>query len=248
MFTIGHVTSLSFLSSPFFQLVLHFLSSFCLLVIFLAICLSSQFLFCEGFELLIGSMYCCSNCGGFELLIGSRCCCFNCCSTKVLHLLLFNLFFFAMLSPLKFVLLGILIQVFLQVWECLIMCYEIESNATFLFPNQIPKDKVTLQTMLNSLMLHQYKLISTFDLLFEKDLGDRVKARSTTWYSQFLMSQYSDPRWIEHFKVSKEFVFQLTMKLKHLMEKKDMHYMCVVHARICVTCSLYKLAHGAYFF
>ncbi len=47
----------------------------------------------------------------------------------------------------------------------LIMCYEIESNATFLFPNQIPKSEVT-------------------------------------------------------FRVSKEFVFQLTMKLKHFMEKK----------------------------
>ncbi len=49
MFTIGHITSLSFLSSPFLQLVSHFLSSFCLLAIFFAICLSSQFLFCEGF-------------------------------------------------------------------------------------------------------------------------------------------------------------------------------------------------------
>ncbi len=91
---------------------------------------------CEGFELLIGSMYCCSNCERFELFISSKCCCFDHCSTKVLHLQLFNpFFFFAMLSPLKFVLLAILIQVFLQVWECLIMCYEIESNATFRFPN-----------------------------------------------------------------------------------------------------------------
>jgi hypothetical protein len=32
------------------------------------------------------------------------------------------------------------------------MCYEAEPNVTFLFPNQIPKDKVILQTMLNSLM------------------------------------------------------------------------------------------------
>ncbi len=121
----------------------------------------------------------------------------------------FNLFFFAMLSPLKIVLLAILIQVCLQVWECLIMCYEIESNATFLFPTQTPKDKATFQTMLNSLMLHQYILTSTFDLLFEKDLGNWVKTRSTTCYSQFLMSQYNDPRWIEHFKVRKDFFFNL---------------------------------------
>ncbi len=40
---------LSFFSSPFLQLVSHFLLSFCLFVIFLAICLSSRFLFCEGF-------------------------------------------------------------------------------------------------------------------------------------------------------------------------------------------------------
>jgi hypothetical protein len=99
--------------------------------------------------------------------------------------------------------------------------------------------------MLNSLMLHQYRLTSTFDLLFEKDLGYWVKARSTTWYSQFLMSQYNNPRWIEHFKVSREFFFQLTMKLKHLMEKKDTHYRCVILVGICVTCSLYKFAHGA---
>ncbi len=98
--------------------------------------------------------------------------------------------------------------------------------------------------MLNSLMLHQHRSTS-INLLFEMDLGDWVKARSTTWYFQFLMSQYNDPRWIEHFRVSKEFVFQLTMKLKHLMEKKDMHYMCIVLAGICVTCLLYKLAHGA---
>ncbi len=68
---------------------------------------------CEGFELLIGSMYYCSTWEGFELFTGPRCCCFDRCSTKVMYLLFFNLFFLAMLSPLKFVLLTILIQVFL---------------------------------------------------------------------------------------------------------------------------------------
>jgi len=49
-----------------------------------------------------------------------------------------------MLSPLKFVLLAILIQVLLQVQECLIMCYEAEPNVTLSFLNQIPKDKIIL--------------------------------------------------------------------------------------------------------
>lgn len=61
---------------------------------------------CEGFELLIGSMYCCSNCGGSELLVGSRCCCLDCCSTKVLHLLLFNLFCFCDVESTKICVLG----------------------------------------------------------------------------------------------------------------------------------------------
>ncbi len=77
-----------------------------------------------------------------------------------------------MFSPLKFVFLATLIQVLLQVWECLIMCYETKPNVAFPFPNQILEDKTIFQTMLNSLMLHQYKLISTFDLLFDKDFGD----------------------------------------------------------------------------
>lgn len=83
--------------------------------------------------------------------------------------------------------------------------------------------------MLNSLMLHQYRLTSTFDLLFEKDLGDWVKARSTTWYSQFLMSQYNYPRWIEHFKVSREF-FSINNEAKTSHGKKR-H---ILH--VCNTC------------
>ncbi len=90
-------------------------------------------------------------------------------------------FFFKILSSLKFVLLATLIQVPLQVWECLIMCYETKPNVTFPFPNHIPKDKTIFQTTLNSLMFHQCKLTSTFDLLFDTNFGDWVKARSTTW-------------------------------------------------------------------
>ncbi len=52
----------------------------------------------------------------------------------------------------------------------------------------------------------------------------------TTWYSQFLMSQYSNLKWIKHFKVNIEFFFELTMKLKACMEKKKNML------QVCSTC------------
>ncbi len=39
-------------------------------------------------------------------------------------------------------------------------------------------------------------------------------------------------------------MFQLTKKLKHLMQKKDTWCTFVVPIGICVDCSLYKLVHG----
>ncbi len=62
----------------------------------------------------------------------------------------------------------------------------------------------------------------------------------------FQMIQYENSRWIEHFKVSGNFVSPLTMKLKHLMQK-DIRYKCVVHVRICVVYFLYKLVHWCIF-
>jgi hypothetical protein len=45
------------------------------------------------------------------------------------------------------------------------------------------------------------------------------------------------------FKVNKEFVFQLTMKLKHLLQKNT-RYQFVITIGIRVACSFYKLPYG----
>jgi hypothetical protein len=58
------------------------------------------------------------------------------------------------------------------------------------------------------------------------------------------MTQYDDKRWIEHFEVSRSFVRQLIEKLKHIMEKKDTKYKCIILVSIRVACSLYKLVHA----
>jgi hypothetical protein len=41
-----------------------------------------------------------------------------------------------------------------------------------------------------------------------------------------------------------KFVFHLIIKLKHLMQKKDTRYKCVLPMGIHVACFLYKLVHG----
>jgi hypothetical protein len=76
------------------------------------------------------------------------------------------------------------------------------------------------KTMVNALNLHKYRIFCIYNLLLNQDLGDWVKARSTKWYSQFLMTQYDDRRWIENSQVSWSFVRQLTDSLKHIMGKK----------------------------
>ncbi len=78
--------------------------------------------------------------------------------------------------------------------------------------------------------------------LFFKEFSNWVKVRFTTWYSHFLMTQYNDSQWIEHFRIGRGFVIHLFSKLKHSMEK-NIHYQCVVLVGIWVTCSLYKLTH-----
>jgi hypothetical protein len=62
------------------------------------------------------------------------------------------------------------------------------------------------------------------------------------------MNQYNDPRWVKHFKVTKELVFQLTMKMKHLIEKQNTHYKCAILIGIQIACSFYKLVHGTKYF
>lgn len=75
-----------------------------------------------------------------------------------------------------------------------------------------------------------------------------MKVRSTTWYSQFLIIQHNDSRWIECFRINREFVFQLIEKLAHFIEEKDTHYKCVMLVGIQIACALYKLAHEVEYF
>jgi hypothetical protein len=101
-------------------------------------------------------------------------------------------------------------------------------------------NKYVFELLVNALVLHS-RISCVYELLLNQELGD---AHSTPWYSQFLMTQYDDKRWIEHFWVSRSFVRQLIEKLKHKMEK-DTKHRCMILVSIKVACSLYKLRHAS---
>jgi hypothetical protein len=71
-----------------------------------------------------------------------------------------------------------------------------------------------------------------------------VKPRSTTWFSEFLISLYDDSRWIEQFRRDKEGVAQLCSRLRPHIEKQDAKYRQAIPVEVRVCCCLYKLAHA----
>lgn len=55
--------------------------------------------------------------------------------------------------------------------------------------------KVLLQTKIDSIVLHQYRLSFVYDTLLNNlDLGEWVESRSTTWLSKSLMKVHDDSR------------------------------------------------------
>jgi len=105
-------------------------------------------------------------------------------------------------------------------------------------------NRLMLEGMKNGAILHHYWWFYNFDILISKEVGDLVKAKSITWYSNFFMTQYDNQRWVEHFRMTKKVVLQFTKKLKCLIEKKVTKYRCVIHVGMRVACSLYKISHG----
>jgi len=70
------------------------------------------------------------------------------------------------------------------------------------------------ETMVNALILHNYTISYVDELLLSQKFGDWIKVRLITSYFQFLMIQYENRRWIEHFRVNRIYVGRLTKILK----------------------------------
>lgn len=80
-----------------------------------------------------------------------------------------------------------------------------------------------METVISS-VLHDFCLRHAGGALGE-ELGFWVKPRSMAWFSQFLMFEYDNSRWVENFRMSTEGVQQLTRILAPRLERKDTNYL-----------------------
>lgn len=115
-------------------------------------------------------------------------------------------------------------------------------NTSFWFSNSTSAE----MDMASQAALNHFRIWSTA-FLMDEDLGFWVKPRSTTWFSQFLLQEYDNRRWIEMFRFTKRFVFRLSAMLAPAIRKKDTKYRLAVPVAVCLACTLFKLSHGASF-
>jgi hypothetical protein len=101
---------------------------------------------------------------------------------------------------------------------------------------------VHMNTIIAS-MLYDFRL-SHARAILDDELGFWVLPYSTAWFSQFLLHEYDDMRWIMNFRFTKAAIFQMASLLVPLSEKMDTRYRRAVPMRVRVACALYKLVHG----
>jgi hypothetical protein len=101
----------------------------------------------------------------------------------------------------------------------------------------------TTQLLISTAALFDYRLSCSL-LHLSDELRWWVKPRSMAWFSYFLVRQYDRQRSIQHFRMSKESVFDLCSALKPYIERRDTRYWCAIPVEIRVTAALYKLAQG----
>lgn len=93
-------------------------------------------------------------------------------------------------------------------------------------------------------VLHHFRLCFAVNFV-DDDLGFWVKPRSTTWFSQFPLQHYDNPRWIEMFRMKKPAVLSLSEVLRPHVERENTRYRLAIPVLIRVASTLFKLAHGA---
>jgi hypothetical protein len=70
---------------------------------------------------------------------------------------------------------------------------------------------VDMNTIIAS-VLHNFRLVHACTIL-DEELGFWVLPRSTAWFSQFLLHEYSDDRWVANFRFTKATIFRMAALL-----------------------------------
>jgi hypothetical protein len=92
--------------------------------------------------------------------------------------------------------------------------------------------------------LHCFRLLNSQFLLVE-DFGFWVKPRSTAWFTRFVIEQYDDDRWVQHFRMTKSAVFRLADMLSPHIRRRNTPYRLAIPTVVRLSCTLFKLAQGA---
>jgi hypothetical protein len=108
---------------------------------------------------------------------------------------------------------------------------------------RVHESLVNMNTILAS-MLHDFRL-SHARAILDDELGFWVLPRSTAWFSQFLLHEYDDRRWVMNFRFTKAVIFRMEALLAPYCEKQDTKFRKAVPMRVRVACALYKLVHSA---
>lgn len=100
-------------------------------------------------------------------------------------------------------------------WQkLLVLCNEFENENMRMITNFMEdmfgswvSDNILLsKTTMNVIELEIFWLSYNFELLMTKEVNDQVKYKNIAWYSNFLMMQHENQRWIEHFWMTKKVV------------------------------------------
>jgi hypothetical protein len=108
------------------------------------------------------------------------------------------------------------------------------------------EENVQNMNLVAAVTLHCFRNLN-LQFLFADDFGFWVKPRSTTWFSRFVIDQFDDDRWVQHFRMIEATVFRLADMLSPHIRKQNTRYRLSIPVIVRVACTLFKLAQDATF-
>lgn len=113
--------------------------------------------------------------------------------------------------PLPKVLLLMNFLYFFCLQELFSLCFEVE-NETMRMMTLLMQDfllsntKLLVKSVWKGVVLNHFMCFYYFNLLMMKEVEDQIKALSTIWYLNFLMTWYENSRWVEHFQITRKVI------------------------------------------
>ena len=71
--------------------------------------------------------------------------------------------------------------------------------------------------------LNCYRLLNSHNL-YSEDFGFWIKPQSTAWFTRFVMDQFDDDRWVQHFRLTKGAVVMLSKMLAPHIRRQNTKY------------------------